>query len=420
MKCCKGGTRLKVVLISLNMFSNLGEHFVIDCTEYLLQKAAPGEAFEFTVCDLYGRVQRTSKLYTPSKNPAFACSKDPSPIENLVRRAVQKGKRNASSAPIRDYLARLEWLLDPNYAPRMHAYFRPIIQAADLIMFAGGGIIEYSYNRYQDSIEAIVQEARRAGKPVVFSAVGLVGECDPKSLRFQTMRRALTSPNVRLITVRDHVDLMNERYLKGAKIARIVADSAVWAAEAFGISASPRPVIGVGLVREDAFQSYDRPIPYANLIDMYRDVVAELEARGYEWQLFGNGFENDQEFGEKLIGALGASPARLVPRPTECSELIKTIAGFQGIITFRLHSCIAAYSLGIPAVVFSWNDKVDDFMQIIGFPDRALSGDRATARTAVDQMERAIKEPYDESQRAAYRETIADAVRDAYLIARER
>ena len=58
MKCCKGGTRLKVVLISLNMFSNLGEHFVIDCTEYLLQKAAPGEAFEFTVCDLYGRVQR--------------------------------------------------------------------------------------------------------------------------------------------------------------------------------------------------------------------------------------------------------------------------------------------------------------------------------------------------------------------------
>ena len=411
---------MKIVLISLNMSNNLGEHLVINCTEYLLQKAAPDEAFEFTVCDLYGRVQRTAKLYTPGKNPAFACSKDPSPIDKLVRRVVQKGKRMAKDASLRDFFTRLEWLADPNYASRMRAYFRPIIQSADLVMFAGGGIIEYSYNRYQDAIELIVREARRAGKPVVFNAVGLVGDCDPQALRFQTMRRALTSPNVRLITVRDHVDLMNERYLQGAKAARLVADSAVWAVEAFDVKASPRPVIGLGLVRESAFESYDRPIPYANLMDMYREIVAELESRGYGWQLFGNGFENDHEFGEKVIRALGASPARLVPRPTEASELLKTIAGYQGIITFRLHSCISAYSMGIPAVVLSWNDKVDDFMQIIGHPDRALSGDRAAAHAVVDQMERALKEPYDESGRAEYRETIADAVRDAYQITRGR
>jgi polysaccharide pyruvyl transferase WcaK-like protein len=398
------------------MSHNLGEHLVIKCSEYLLQRAAPGESFQFTECDLYGRIQRTARLYTPSRHPAFGCSKDPSRLEKLVRRVVQKGKRMARGKTWRDIFARLEWKTDPNYAPRVRAYYRDILRDADLVMFAGGGIIEYSYNRYQDAIELIVREARRANKPVVFLAVGLVGECDAKSYKFRTMRRALLSPNVKMITVRDHVDWMNDRYLQGIKTARLVADTAVWASEAFGIMASPRPVIGVGLVRENAFESYSRPIPYENLVELYRALLAELTARGCEWRLFGNGFENDQEFGEKLLAQLGMDQSLLLPRPTECGELLKTIAGFQGIITFRLHACISAYSMGVPSVVISWNDKVDDFMKTIGFPERALSGDRANAREIVNQMERAISTPYAEEARAAYRKTILDSVGEAYRI----
>lgn len=409
---------MKIALISLYMSHNLGDHLIIKCSEYLLRRVAPEEAFDFIECDLFGRVERTAKIYTPARHPAFDRSKDPSRLRKLVRRVVQTGRRMARGKAVRDLFARLEWETDPNYAPRVRAYYRDIVRDADLVMFAGGGIIEYSYNHYQGAIELIVREARRAKKPVVFNAVGLVGACDPADLPFRTMRRALLSPNVRLITVRDHVDLMNRRYLGGAKTARLVADAAVWASEAFGIQADPRPVIGVGLVRENAFDSYSRSIPYPNLLEMYRALLSELTARGHAWKLFGNGFENDQEFGEKLLGRLGMDPSLLIARPTECRELLETIAGFQGIVTFRLHSCISAYSLGVPAVVVSWNDKVDDFMKIIGFAERALSGERANAAEIVRQMECAISQPYDEEARAAYRKTIEDAVREACRIGR--
>lgn len=406
---------MKIVLISLCMSHNLGEHLVIKCSEYLFKQVAPEEQFQFIECDLYGRVQRTAKFYTAVQNNAFGCSRNPSRLDKMIRRVVQKGKRMARGTA-RDLFARLEWNTDPNYAPRLRSYYRNILRSADLVVFAGGGIIEYSYNSYQDAIELIVRESRRAGIPVVFCAVGLVGECDPKSYRFKTMQRALLSDNVKLITVRDHVDLINTHYLHGIKTAHLVADTAVWASEAFGITAKPHPVIGVGLVRENAFESYNRPIPYANLVEMYRAMLSELTARGYHWRLFGNGFENDQEFGEKLLNQLGLDSSLLLPRITECSDLLETIAGFQGIITFRLHSCISAYSMGVPAVVISWNDKVDDFMKTIGFPERAMSGHRANAKEIVDQMELAMSQPYGVEARSAYRKTIKDTVSEAYRI----
>lgn len=54
------------------------------------------------------------------------------------------------------------------------------------------------------------------------------------------------------------------------------------------------------------------------------------------------------------------------PLPDNGSQLVKQIASYSKIVSFRLHSHIIAYSCKIPSFGFIWDDKVKDFFAMTG------------------------------------------------------
>jgi polysaccharide pyruvyl transferase WcaK-like protein len=79
-----------------------------------------------------------------------------------------------------------------------------------------------------------------------------------------------------------------------------------------------------------------------------------------------------------------------------------------------MHSSIAAFTLGVPSVILSWNDKVEKLMEIIGYPERAIKQSQFTAAYIVDAMEQANKEGIDgtllNAMKSKARESVTDYV----------
>jgi polysaccharide pyruvyl transferase WcaK-like protein len=104
----------------------------------------------------------------------------------------------------------------------------------------------------------------------------------------------------------------------------------------------------------------------------------------------------------------------MVERPLEDTVLYDTIAGYDGLVTCRMHSSIAAFTLGIPSVILSWNDKVEKLMAIIGYPERAIRRDEFDAVLIVDRLEAAFREGVDKEKtdrmKAMARESVCDYI----------
>ena len=55
-------------------------------------------------------------------------------------------------------------------------------------------------------------------------------------------------------------------------------------------------------------------------------------------------------------------------------------------------SSIAAFTMGIPSVILSWNDKVEKLMAIIGYEERAIKFVDFDAEYVVERFETALRE----------------------------
>jgi polysaccharide pyruvyl transferase WcaK-like protein len=77
-----------------------------------------------------------------------------------------------------------------------------------------------------------------------------------------------------------------------------------------------------------------------------------------------------------------------------------------------MHSSIAAFTLDVPSVILSWNDKVEKLMEIIGYPERAIKQPQFTAQYIVDSMEKAAKEGIDDTLLNAMKSKARQSVRD--------
>ena len=103
---------------------------------------------------------------------------------------------------------------------------------------------------------------------------------------------------------------------------------------------------------------------------------------------------------------------RKVERPIKDTELYTTIAGYEALITCRMHSSIAAFTLGTPSVILSWNDKVEKLMEIIGYPERAIKRDEFEAGLIVDRLEAAICAGVDKEKTDRMKSLALESVKD--------
>lgn len=268
---------------------------------------------------------------------------------------------------------------------------------ADLIVFAGGGIIKYKNENLYEPISKIIECATENDIPVYFNAVGVEGY-DADDERCQILKKAIRQDCVKGISVRDDLETLHRDYMSGTDAAIYQGcDSAVFAGKVYGICKnSDSNTIGIGIARHKIFADYGMPeIDKEFQLKMWESLIDELESRGYEWKLFVNGLKSDFEFADEILRHIRRIRERdkyLVSRPTESRELVETISNFKAIAACRMHANIIAYSLGIPSVGLVWNDKLKFWGELIGYPERFLAKEQFSGSKIANCLEKSISE----------------------------
>ena len=67
------------------------------------------------------------------------------------------------------------------------------------------------------------------------------------------------------------------------------------------------------------------------------------------------------------------------------------IAGYDAIISCRLHPSIIAFSMGIPSISLVWSPKVRGFYESIGYPERTVDIDSISAEKILSTLQDAIE-----------------------------
>ena len=304
-------------------------------------------------------------------------------------------------------------------------YFSDKLENYDLVIFAGGGLIKYKQQeKINQSIAAAVTVAEKLGIPVAFHSVGVEGY----NLRFAGCRRldkAINSPNTIVVSTRDDLDTLETKYKRRKDlIVMNAADSAVWTSEFTGISRDVTSnVIGIGIVRANIFKNYGISLTEKQVLNLYVNIVKELESRNESWMLFCNGFKPDYDFGLEVLRKLRKTKKKLVRRPKDYLSFVQDVSQFKGTIVARLHACITSYALDVPVVGLVWNDKVRFFGEDIGVAHRFFDPKDFDPKAIVDACLGAIDEGYDQKRKETYKKTSLHSIEtiiESYLAFRKK
>ena len=411
---------LRIALFGLIRSANLGEEFIARGLEHLIREACRARGcrtpVEFVEIDLLGRNDRI--LPASGKLEDFLLNYHGARRIGLpadaVFRFLRKAYRRIGPLPLRNLviaLSRAVYWVGPNFRSRLRRYFAGKLRGCDFIVIDGAGLLEYSYNEYQEPLLLVSRMAERSGLPVVYNAIGRAGRFDPGDLRARVLMRALRSSAVRYVSARDSEETVQLCAGPGRRV-KLLADAAFCLREVYPVERTERHRIGIGLVRGNSLTGYGVRFGQRDWVELFAGIAGELSRRGYEFEFFTNGLEGDMVLGRRVLERLGLPDRYLVERPVDGQVLYRTINGYAGIITCRMHSSIAAFTLGVPSVILSWNDKVDKLMASIGYPERAIRRAEFNAAQIVDRLEAALKEGVDdrkvERMLALARESVAD------------
>jgi len=341
---------------------NVGDYLLVEATKYLLRTHDP----DTVLVDI-----------------------DVDPKNESVRTGMRR--LNFRAAAIMKVFERpiLSLLRSPRLAYAYHSlywktklgwYFKERIKDLDAVVFTGGGFIKYKTQGLNYIDELILETARERGIPVMMNAVGVEGYSET-DIRCQRLKRALNFDNVRVITTRDDIDTLNDHYVSGSRtITERVGDPVFWLNE-MGIvdegarSRAERGGIGINLINPQNFSVYGGSISPDEVVNFYRSLIAELQRRDADFFLFSNGMTVDQAFGESLVSTMNLRSDQLIPRPTTSAEFVNLVAGFDIILSARMHAGITAYAIDVPVVGLIWGEKLQFLTEITGLRDRYFTED---------------------------------------------
>lgn len=412
---------MKIAMCGLVKSENLGEMFIARSLEYLIQRELhvrdSSLTVEYVEVDLLGRNDEITEIKDARERRLrnyHGYSDKGVVFEKLFLRLQAMG-RNSKTRAMRNLIARVRhalWTVGRNYRKRLWNYFEEKFAGVDYIVIDGAGLLEYSYNEYHWSLLLVSEYAEKHGKEVVYNAIGRAGTFDERDFGSTILKRALQSPAVKYVSARDNVDAVQACAGSGHDV-KLLADSAFWMREAYGITSKPvGGKVGIGLIRGNSLTGYGSDFGGKDWVALFADIATELGTRGYEFEFFTNGLPGDIKVGKQVLKRLGLDDSYMVERPVDDRILVDTINSYQAIITCRMHSSIAAFTLGVPSVILSWNDKVEKLMEIIGYPERAIRRDRFSAPLIVDEMERAVKDGIEPAKLDAMKAKALESVTD--------
>jgi lipopolysaccharide cholinephosphotransferase len=416
-----GNPDIRVAILGLVKSNNIGEQFIARSLEYLIgtecRKIRPDMQIDFTEVDLLARNDEiqgnisglTDKIWN------YCCFSERGSFMYKVSTFLQGYADYIHSKKMRNAIQRVRyiiWTNGRNFRKRLDRFFRARLEGADFIVVDGAGLLEYEWNEYQWSLLQVSRYAEKHGVPVVYNAIGRAGAFDESDIRAGILKKALRSPAVKYVSARDSKGTVQA--CAGDKHeVKLLADAGFWMKETYKIKErTDRKLIGIGLVRGTALQGYKHDFPANAWVQLFKGIAQELDARGYEYEFFTNGLEADIKIGKTVLELMELPGSKLVTRPESDIELYHTINRYRALITCRMHSSIAAFTLGIPSVILSWNRKVDKMFKTIGYPERAIPMADFAPGTIVDAMERALEEGVDPDKVARMKRKARKSVRD--------
>lgn len=149
----------------------------------------------------------------------------------------------------------------------------------------------------------------------------------------------------------------------------------------YQIEKQPSELIGLGVMWVEHFS-------VEQLLKFWQAIIGELDSRNIAWKLFTNGGEKDYQLCSLLLKKLSLYDKKndyLLDRATEPEKFVEQVSLFNRIISFRLHSLITSYSLGIPSVAVEWDTKVRQFYDKIHLPQSVFTIE-ANATVVVDTI----------------------------------
>lgn len=373
----------RLVFVGLYNDTNLGDPIIASSTEWLFS--------QFT--DLKERSVHLSLF----------------PKQSLYARIKRRIKRQFSHS-----------LSSKDYERSLFEYYKKNIKERDVIIVVGGGLIKYKYQNFDLALINLLEAAHKRKAIIVFNSVGIEGydENAPRCQRLkQEMLKATQNKTLIYISTRDDIYTLREKYFDNQPIIPCikVADPAVWCANAFNINRSTNnKIIGIGIIRGNIFIDNDISYTASQLFDLYIGIIKELKNRNSEVRLFTNGTKADNLFAKRIQKRLKEKEnieCKLI-LPTSSSELIHGISQFKGIIAGRLHSCIIAYSLNIPAIGLVWNDKLTLFGNNIGAKENFITHDKFSAIHIVNQLYKSMQNGYDANIALQFKQTILDSIKE--------
>jgi len=269
-----------------------------------------------------------------------------------------------------------------------------ILKNADMIVFAGGGIVKYKQENFYQYCTDIINYAQEHDIPVFLNSVGVEGY-DEQDERCLLLKNALNLPCVKGITIRDDIEGYLKNYFENKKIKVVkVVDSAVVAENVYEITPKTKSkTIGLGIIRDQIFPNYGiEEITKEHQIEFWVDLTKKIENAGYKWQFFTNGLYLDEEFAQEILEAMGlkGDERYLAPRVSQTKQLVELISGYDGIVAGRMHTNIIAYALKVPSIGFVWNDKVAFWGKRIGYEKRFMEWKEFKSEVAFELLMDAI------------------------------
>lgn len=397
-----------ILLCGAKYTNNFGDPIINDCTKKILEDQLRKLQVEYSIdeVDLEGRCNY-NEFYSINKSIKgflfFFCS--------LTIKLIRKTSKIAKFYRGINFANNKIWWFSKQ-RQIFDKYYKEKIKKADFIIFVGGGMIKYKYQNCHQNIDYITKYADKYNKKVFFNAVG-VEDFDIKNYNCKKLKTALNRKCVKMITTRDDIDTL-KKYISNRDInIGKVADPAVYVSDVYSINKDNNSnCIGLCVCRENLFRTNGINYSTDEMLELWKTIIKNLENKNYEWRIYTNGLDADNDFATKLLKYLGKEKnEKICIIPKTPKELVAIVSKFKAIIATRLHSCIISYSLGIPAIGLVWNVKLKLFGNNINYPDRFFEKDNFVAEKIVHKMEEAIEEKYNETKNE-FKESIIKSINE--------
>lgn len=373
---------MKIAVFNVKFSENLGDGILAECLERTIASCGA----EVQTIDLAGRT-----AYARTGNRRGIALRALQTMPGGIRRTVVRGALHG----------RLKSLA-PQWAGA--------IESADAVVIGGGNLFQDDDLNFPLKIAAVLDCARRTGRPLAIYAVGVSDRWSPAAKRlFDTLQDTAIAH----VSVRDERARENwRRHFPDGPQCRIVPDPGVLAASlnrtALAENPGARGPVGICVTDPVILKRHASRASAAIALstpDEYAELALRLVAAGHAVRFFTNGASEDHSYAERVAAldvlgpAVAAGAISTARHPGTPGELVSAIMGMRAIVAHRLHASIVAYSAGVPHVGLGWDDKVRGFFEAVDRGGFFADGSMATPERLAGLVDLSLKTAWDAGSR---------------------